>query len=75
MDNHTLELVLGIGCVVVGAYMAFAKKHDRSETWKPTELSEKLFGQKRITGLVRFQGILVLIMGLAFLAQWLIQGA
>jgi hypothetical protein len=75
MDNHTLELVLGIGCVVVGSYMAFAKKHYRSETWRPTELSEKLFGQKRITSLVRFQGTLVLIMGIAFLAQWVVQGA
>jgi hypothetical protein len=71
MDRQTLALVLGICCVAIGAYMAFAKKHYSSETWKPTELSEKLFGQKRITGLVRFQGILVLIMGLFFLLEWL----
>ena len=49
MDNHTLELVLGF--VVVGAYLAFAKKRCRSETWRPADLSaEELFGQKRITG-------------------------
>jgi uncharacterized membrane protein YfcA len=70
MDRQTLALILGICCIAIGVYMAFAKKHYSSETWKPTELSERLFGKKRVAGLVRFQGILIFFMGLFFLLEW-----
>jgi hypothetical protein len=70
MDRKTLALVLGIFFAIIGTYLALAKKHYSSETWKPTELAEKLFGQKRITRIVRFQGILFLFAGVVFILEW-----
>jgi hypothetical protein len=65
MDKHIIILGLGIAFMIVGAIMAFYNGYYSSEWWR-SKSPQKPLGAEASQRLARFQGLVVLLMGVAF---------
>ena len=66
MDKHTIVLLIGLALSICGAIMAFYDKYYRSEWWRSKQPQAPM-NANASERLARFQGLVVLLMGLAFL--------
>ena len=74
MDQHSITLVIGIALIGIGAFMAFYETHYSASIWKPTGLSKGV-SPETAKRLARFQGLLFILMGVAFILDipgWLL---
>ena len=66
MDKHTLTLILGILLATIGAFMAFYENY-YSSNWWTSKASHNPLGPERAKRLAKFQGLVVMCMGIGCL--------
>jgi hypothetical protein len=71
MDIRTWEIIIAIGLILFGSIMVFNEKHYSSGSWKPSELTKNSVGAAGAKRLAKFQGKLLILLGIGFLVHWL----
>jgi hypothetical protein len=71
MDIRTWEIIIAIAFIVFGAIMVFNEKHYSSASWKPSKLTKNSVGAGGAKRLAKFQGKLLILMGIGFFLHWL----
>jgi hypothetical protein len=69
MDNHAIELVIGLCLIAFGAFMAFNKRYYSDPSKQLSGFSQKIFGRESTVRLARFQAAIVFLLGVAFIVQ------
>jgi hypothetical protein len=71
MDIRTWELIIAVAAMGIGAIMVFNEKHYSGASWKPSELTKNSVGAAGAKRLAKFQGKLLILMGVGFFLHWL----